>query len=267
MSVTDATDAEARGARQPGGDAHGTGPTTTTGGDDGILITVNRKDYEAPKPDMTGIEIKEMAGAPLHHALILVAGDPGGGADGDGQPVPDDAAIHLARGMRFRTVNRAEFGCAMSGSHSVASLAHGGDGGDATLCPGNQAAALTELPPKLREHIAILEGRGYKVEAVDNGEIGIVIKDYKIPAHIWSRPSADLRLSTDSSYPEPKIGPFWLCPPVSRRNGDTVRATGSTVWEGRTWQTFHWEVVHWDPRYDNLLTHLDVVDDRMWRDE
>ena len=33
------------------------------------------------------------------------------------------------------------------------------------------------------------------------------------------------------------------------------------------WQTFCWNDVHWDPRYDNLLTHLDVVDDRMQRDE
>ena len=134
-------------------------------------------------------------------------------------------------------------------------------------CAAGPRAELPEMPPKLREHIAVLEGRGYKVEAVDNGEIGIVIKDYKIPGHIWSRESADLRLSTDSTYPESKIGAFWLCPPVSRRNGDTIRGAGSTRWEGRTWQTFCWYVVHWDPRYDNLLTHLDVVDDRMRRDE
>ena len=151
----------------------------------------------------------------------------------------------------------------------AAAAGTGGAHGDGGAMRGTEsrAVALDELPPKLREHIAVLEGQGYKVEAVDNGEIGIVIKDYKIPGHIWSRPSADLRIATDSSYPEPKIGPFWLCPPVSRRNGDTVRATGSTVWEGRTWQAFCWEVVDWDPRYDNLLTHLDVVDDRMWRDE
>lgn len=148
---------------------------------------------------------------------------------------------------------------------AMADRAQEGDGG--MRCAAGPRAELPEMPPKLREHIAVLEGRGYKVEAVDNGEIGIVIKDYKIPGHIWSRESADLRLSTDSTYPESKIGAFWLCPPVSRRNGDTIRGAGSTMWEGRTWQTFCWYVAHWDPRYDNLLTHLDVVDDRMRRDE
>ena len=249
MSATDGAAAEAGGARQPGGDApQGTGPTTTTGGGDSILITVNRREYEVPKPDMTGAEIKEMADAPRHHTLILIAGYPGGDPGGGGRPVPDDETVHLVRGMRFRTVNRAEFGSAAGG-------------------PGSQEAALAELPPKLREHIAVLEGRGYRVEAVDNGDIGVVIRDYKIPGHIWSRESADLRITTDSEYPESKIGAFWLCPPVSRRNGESIRGAGSTVWQGRTWQTFCWNVVHWDPKYDNLLTHLDVVDDRMWRDE
>ena len=133
--------------------------------------------------------------------------------------------------------------------------------------PANEAVSLTEMPPRLAEHIAALRGRGYEVETVDNGEIAVVIKDYGIPARIWSRPSADLRIAADIEYPESALGPFWLYPPVARRNGDTISGAGSTEWEGRTWQTFCWNVVHWDPRYDNLLTHLDVVDDRMRRDE
>lgn len=126
---------------------------------------------------------------------------------------------------------------------------------------------VPEMPPRLREHIAVLEERGYEVDAIYNGEIGVVIRDYGIPGRIWSRPSADLRLATDLLYPESKIGSFWICPPVSRRSGGAIRGAGRTAWDGRTWQTFCWEVVRWDPRYDNLLTHLDVVDDRMRRDE
>lgn len=129
------------------------------------------------------------------------------------------------------------------------------------------AGPPADLPPRLREHIAALGERGYEVETVDRGEIAVVIKDYGIPGRIWSRPSADLRIATDRTYPESALGTFWLCPPVSLKSGKPARATGSTEWEGRTWQTFFWKVVHWDPRYDNLLTHLDVVDDRMRRDE
>ena len=133
--------------------------------------------------------------------------------------------------------------------------------------PPNGVASLTEMPPKLEEHIAALRERGYEVETVDNVEIAVVIKDYKIPGRIWSRPSADLRIAADVEYPESALGPFWLHPPVARKNGDTINGAGSTEWEGKTWQTFCWFVVHWDPRYDNLLTHLDVVDERMRRDE
>lgn len=98
---------------RPGGDAQGTGPTTTTGGADSITIKVNRKEYEAPEPDMTPEEIKKMADAPPHHMLILVTGAADGGG---GEPKPDGSGpIHLERGMRFRTVNRAEFGCAAAG--------------------------------------------------------------------------------------------------------------------------------------------------------
>ena len=138
----------------------------------------------------------------------------------------------------------------------------GGPGG-----PPYEAVPLTGIPPKLEEHIAALRERGYNVKAVDNGEIAIVIKDYKIPGRIWSRPSADLRIATDATYPESKLGPFWLHPPVTRKNGDSINGAGSTEWDGKTWQTFCWSVVRWDPVYDNLLTHLDVVDERMRRDE
>ena len=49
-----------------------------------------------------------MADAPPHHVLILVAGAADGGDD---EPRPDGSGpIHLERGMRPCTVNRAEFG-------------------------------------------------------------------------------------------------------------------------------------------------------------
>ena len=113
MSLAGAPDAAPSARGQPGGDAGGTGPTATTGGPDSITVVVNRKEYEAPAPDMTPEEIKKMADAPLHHMLILAAGAPDGGGD---EPKPDGSGpIHLERGMRFRTVNRAEFGCEAQG--------------------------------------------------------------------------------------------------------------------------------------------------------
>jgi hypothetical protein len=75
-----------------------------------ITILINQKPYEAPKPAMTGLEIKELDGGPLDYWLILVvkSADPAGG--GDDKQIQDAEVVPLKSGMRFRIVNAATFG-------------------------------------------------------------------------------------------------------------------------------------------------------------
>jgi len=75
-----------------------------------IVITINRKPHKAPKPVMTGLEIKELGGGPLEYLLVLVVGKPDPVAGGDDKIISDDASVELASGMRFRIVNPATFG-------------------------------------------------------------------------------------------------------------------------------------------------------------
>jgi hypothetical protein len=75
-----------------------------------ITILINQTPYEAPKPVMTGLEIKELAGGPLDYWLILVVKSPDEVAGGDDKQIQDEEAVELKSGMRFRIVNAATFG-------------------------------------------------------------------------------------------------------------------------------------------------------------
>ena len=212
------------------------GPTATAGGI-ALTITVNRRDHTVTRQEMTAKEIKDMAGAPIHHLLILLAGEPGVAAGCDDEPHADTDIIRLAPGMRFRTVNAATFG-----SH-----------------------AAMRMPPLLRDHICQLESRGFEVEVAVDSAIYVVIKDYPVPGGIWDRTSSDLLIMAHDTYPNAALDMFWLDPPISRK-GAPPDGTGTETRNGREWQSFSWHIGGWDPAHDNLLTYLDVVNDRLRRD-
>lgn len=75
-----------------------------------IVIIINRTPHRAPKPVMTGKEIKELGGGPLNYLLVLVVGKPDPVAGGDDKIIADDECVELKSGMRFRIVNPATFG-------------------------------------------------------------------------------------------------------------------------------------------------------------
>jgi hypothetical protein len=75
-----------------------------------ITILINNRPYEAPKPSMTGLEIKELGGGPLDYWLILIVHSPDPQAGGDDKQIKDDEVVDLKSGMRFRIVNPATFG-------------------------------------------------------------------------------------------------------------------------------------------------------------
>ncbi len=78
--------------------------------DNKITILINTHPYEAPKPSMTGREIKELGGGPLDYWLILVVKSPDPVAGGDDKQIQDEEVVDLKSDMRFRIVNPATFG-------------------------------------------------------------------------------------------------------------------------------------------------------------
>jgi hypothetical protein len=75
-----------------------------------ITILINNKPYEAPKPVMTGLEIKQLGGGPLDYWLILIVKSVDPAAGGDDKQIQDAEIVELKSGMRFRIVNPATFG-------------------------------------------------------------------------------------------------------------------------------------------------------------
>ena len=75
-----------------------------------IIITINREEFKAPKPILTGKEIKMLAKGPSDDLLVLVVGKPDPVAGGDDKIIADDEKVDLKIGMRFRIVNSATFG-------------------------------------------------------------------------------------------------------------------------------------------------------------
>ena len=125
-----------------------------------------------------------------------------------------------------------------------------------------------QIPPLLQEHIKILEREGHKIEIHVDFEIHIIFKDYKIPAQIWDRHKTDLLVITHPTYPNAKMDMFWVNPSISLKSGKKAQAADTIEGKlGINWLRFSWHVQSWNPGKDNLITYLDVVNDRLRRDE
>ncbi len=78
-----------------------------------MTILINNKPYEAPKPVMTGEEIKELAAYPEDYWLILKDGTE------DGTHIDDQQLVEIQSGMQFRIVNAAIFGVGASAAENT----------------------------------------------------------------------------------------------------------------------------------------------------
>lgn len=125
------------------------------------------------------------------------------------------------------------------------------------------------LPDLLSEHIDQLRSQGYEIDVIEQQqEIGIVLHNYPIPGSIWSCTMVDLLVITHPSYPNPKMDMFWVDPAITLKDGREPNAAAKKESKfGRTWQRFSWHVSSWNPTHDSLITYLDVVNDRLRRNE
>lgn len=121
------------------------------------------------------------------------------------------------------------------------------------------------LPPLLEEHIAHLRSQGFEIETKEDSEICIIFKSYPVPNNIWNPDKTDLLVVTHPTYPNAKMDMFWVDPPLSLKSGAQPQAVSPDTRCGRSWQRFSWHVQTWNPAHDNLLTYLNVVDDRLKR--
>lgn len=121
------------------------------------------------------------------------------------------------------------------------------------------------LPPLLTEHIEYLRSLGCNIEVKEDSEICIIFKDYQVPNNIWNCDKTDLLVVTHPTYPNAKMDMFWVDPPITLKSGAQAQAVSPETKCGRNWLRFSWHVQSWNPAHDNLITYLNVVDDRLKR--
>jgi hypothetical protein len=121
------------------------------------------------------------------------------------------------------------------------------------------------LPPLLTEHIEYLRSLGCNIEVKEDSEICIIFKDYPVPSNIWNCDKTDLLVVTHPTYPNAKMDMFWVDPPIALKSGAQAQAVSPETKCGRSWLRFSWHVQNWNPAHDNLITYLNVVDDRLKR--
>lgn len=119
-----------------------------------------------------------------------------------------------------------------------------------------------DISPLLDEHVGSLRKRFHVDVKRENG-FCVIIKGYPVPERIWGVSSVDLLVVAPESYPNSQMDMFWVDPPLYLEGSRAPNGTASESKCGRMWQSFSWHVQSWNPAFDNLLTYLYVVDNRL----
>jgi hypothetical protein len=202
-----------------------------------ITILINNRTFVAPKPVMTGREIKQLAGEPAGGWLILSS--PRRERGENDRQVQDSELIELRLGMHFRIMLPASFGGADSG-----------------------------IPPQLENDVIILQKEGFEVTTIRNSTEGsriyVLFNNYKLPRG-WNKATTKLLLITDISYPNSKVDMFWVDADLRLADGGKVAQSAGTIetYLDQPWQRFSWHVQRWNPALDNVITYLATVDTRL----
>jgi hypothetical protein len=71
-----------------------------------IHITIDHKEYTVHVTEMTGAQLKAIAGIPETNLLLLEVHGPG-----EDEPIPNDKLVHLRDGEHFYDMPPGNFGC------------------------------------------------------------------------------------------------------------------------------------------------------------
>lgn len=72
--------------------------------DKSLTIIINNQTYQVSTKEMTGLQIKQLAGAPSNYLLSELHGN------GEEKAITDTQVVHLHKDLKFRIVNPPTFG-------------------------------------------------------------------------------------------------------------------------------------------------------------
>jgi hypothetical protein len=123
-----------------------------------------------------------------------------------------------------------------------------------------------DMPPRLGADLDRARQSGQVVDVVPDGtRFLIILRAYRLPdGYVPSE--VDLMVMADYLYPMSAMDMFWTSPVVYCASGNLPQnADQMETYAGMTWQRWSWHYTGWNPNSHDLLTHFDVVRDRLRR--
>ncbi|MBJ3786406.1 multiubiquitin domain-containing protein [Devosia sediminis] len=108
-----------------------------------------------------------------------------------------------------------------------------------------------------------LDNLGFAWETIlEGGHRWLLIADYAVPAG-YQASAVQLALLVPPTYPQAEIDMFYVYPPLARTDGGAIPNLMQQVIGGitfQTWSRHRGQGAVWNPRRDNVVTHLALVE-------
>jgi|GEM_PF-540743 len=189
-----------------------------------IIIKIDHKPYPAPKPVMTGAELRQLAKPPIGQERDLFRVVPG---QGDDIKLADTDAVTLEKGMQFYSA-------------------------PGRINPG-QACRL----PESDEDYLKQKGVNWEVQPSGGGAY-LILKGIPVSAARYNQTHVDMLLQLPQGYPMAGLDMYWVSPDLRLKTGGYPEAASHFEHiAGRQWQRFSRHLAEpWKPGQDSLPSFL-----------
>jgi hypothetical protein len=194
----------------------------------GFKIIIDNKPFEWPEPTITGEQIKGLVKAKPEYGVWLVVPGPG-----DDEEIGDHQNADLTAPGRERFI---------TGPKQTTE-------GEGKFLPSRDRAYLAE------------KGIAYE-EIIADGQRGVVLRQYPLPAGIFNSCKADILIIIPPGYPDTPPDMFHLIPWVrlTARNAFPRAADQSVMFNGQSWQRWSRHNNEWRPGVDGIWSMLKLID-------
>jgi hypothetical protein len=191
-----------------------------------VVIFINDQRHQAPRPALTGAEIKGLGGIPPENRLFREVPGPR-----DDIPVADDEVVELRNGDRFYDLP--------PGVHGAPTL----------------EAALAADVEWIRRDFGSVETR-----LQPDGSLHVLVGPFLLPSG-WSPASGRILVAVPPGYPSQRPSGFFSEPGILAGGGQP-RGSGANQVAGETWTFFCWNPANWDPAKDTLWKYVKLMAER-----
>ena len=192
-------------------------------------LIIDNKPFEWPHPVITGNQIKQLVNAKPEYGVWQVVPGPG-----DDEEIGDDQKVELSQAPGH---NRF-----ITGPKQTTE-------GEGRFLPSRDREYLTEKRIAFEEIVA-------------DGQRGVILRKYPLPANMFDASTADIFIIIPPGYPDAAPDMFHLQPWVrlTGRNAFPRAADQAVMFNGQSWQRWSRHNPEWRPGIDGIWSMLKRID-------